>query len=160
NSCSHDGCACTSAEVGTCVCGEDHSHVKNASVGGEASALYDREKGDDGRVLSSEQAASNRPADTSVVWKSHAVEEPHKAEPAACSNCGEPREPPLLWFFYGGGKRKVVVLGHMVGKVGCKKFPKKPREVYFPDNKEVKTITKSGILKAAKRVSTSALGFT
>ncbi|CBJ31705.1 hypothetical protein Esi_0276_0021 [Ectocarpus siliculosus] len=33
NSCSHDGYACTSAEVGKCVCGEDHSHVKNASVG-------------------------------------------------------------------------------------------------------------------------------
>ncbi|CAN0519974.1 unnamed protein product, partial [Ectocarpus sp. 8 AP-2014] len=35
NSCSHDGCPCTSAEVGKCVCGEDHTHVKNASVGGE-----------------------------------------------------------------------------------------------------------------------------
>ncbi|CAB1097853.1 unnamed protein product [Ectocarpus sp. CCAP 1310/34] len=34
NSCSHDGCLCISAEVGKCVCGEDHTHVKNASVGG------------------------------------------------------------------------------------------------------------------------------
>ncbi|CAN0298955.1 unnamed protein product, partial [Laminaria digitata] len=32
NSCSHDGCACTSAKDGKCVCGEDHPHLKYASV--------------------------------------------------------------------------------------------------------------------------------
>ncbi|CAM9326221.1 unnamed protein product, partial [Pylaiella littoralis] len=102
--------------------------------------LYGREKGDDGRSLSSEQGASMRPADTSEKWKSHAVEEPLRAEPATCSNCEEPRE--LSWFFYGGGKRRVVLLDHMVGKHRCRKCPKKPRGLFTPTNKNVKTITK------------------
>ena len=41
NSCSHDGCACTSAEVGKCVRGEDHPHVKNAAVGANSCDVAD-----------------------------------------------------------------------------------------------------------------------
>ncbi|CAM9813192.1 unnamed protein product, partial [Ectocarpus sp. 12 AP-2014] len=82
----------------------------------------------------------------------HAVEESLKAEPASCSNCGERRE--LSWFFYGGGKRRVVVLDHMVvggsGTVRCNKYPNKPRGVFKPDNEKVKTITKGGLLKRRK----------
>ncbi|CAM9279100.1 unnamed protein product [Pylaiella littoralis] len=111
--------------------------------------LYGRDKGDDARSLSSEQGASMRPTDTSAKWKDHAVEEPNNAEPASCSNCGAPTE--LLWFFYRGGKRRVVVSDHMRGKHRCKKNSKKPRGVFKPTNREVKTITKDGLLKAARR---------
>ena len=90
-----------------------------------------------------------RPTDTSAQWMDHAVEEPLQAEAATCSNCEEPRE--LSWFFYGGGKRRVVVLDHMVGQHRCKKYRKKPRGVFRPTNKNVETITKDGLLKAVKR---------
>lgn len=86
---------------------------------------YLREKGDDGRSFSSEQGASNRPAGTSAKWTGHAVEEPNNAEPATCSNCGDPTE--LSWFIYGGGKRRVVVRDHMRGKDRCNKHCKKSR---------------------------------
>jgi len=87
-----------------------------------------------------------------VQWTDHAVEEPLRAEPATCSNCGKAIE--LSWFFYGGGKRRVVVLDHTVGKRRCAKFPKKPRGAFKPTNKNVETITKDGLRKAvARRVS-------
>ena len=118
-------------------------YLHAGAAGGAAGTLYGHEKGGDGRSLSSEQGASIRPADTSAQWTDHAVEEPLRAEPATCSNCEEPRE--LSWFFYGGGKRRVVVLDHMVngesGGVRCRKFPKKSRGVFKP-TKKVKTITK------------------
>ena len=118
---------------------------------GAATTLYDRKKADDGRSLSSEQAASMRPTDTSAQWIGHAVEEPHQAEPATCSNCEKPRERPLSWFFYGGGKRRVVVLEHMVGKHRCSKHTDKSRGVFKPTNKNVETITKDGLLKVVDR---------
>eukprot|EP00903_Cladosiphon_okamuranus_P017342 g15977.t2 len=134
--------------------------------------LYDREKGDDGRFLCSEQGASIRPADTSEKWKSHAVEELNNSEPATCSNCQEPGE--LSWFFHGGGTRRVVVLDHMVGGesggVRCSKFPENPRGVFKLTKKvktitkevktitkKVKTITKEGIRQAVKRKARKAL---
>ncbi|CBJ27581.1 hypothetical protein Esi_0075_0067 [Ectocarpus siliculosus] len=161
NSCNITGCSCESAEECTCV---GHQHVKNASVAGAAGTLYGREKGGDGRSTSSEQGASMRPTDTSARWMYQAVEESLQAEEATCSNCGEPRK--LSWFFYGGGKRRVVVLDHMVGGesggVRCNKYPNKPRGVFTPTNKNVKTITKDGLLKAvgreAKRVANKASG--
>ena len=101
-----------------------------------------------------------RPTDTSAQWTDHAVEEPLRAEPATCSNCEEPRQ--LSWFFYGGGKRRVVVLDHVVGKQRCNKHAKKPRGVFRPTDKKVGTITKDGLLKAvereAKRVANKASG--
>ncbi|CAM9918176.1 unnamed protein product, partial [Pylaiella littoralis] len=39
NSCFHAGCACTSAEVGKCVCAKSHEHTKNASVGARTSTV-------------------------------------------------------------------------------------------------------------------------
>eukprot|EP00903_Cladosiphon_okamuranus_P016388 g15113.t1 len=95
------------------------------------------------RLIDKKQKDSSAAADTSEKWKSHAVEELNDAEPATCSNCQKPGE--LSWFFYGGGKRRVVVLDHMVGGesggVRCSKFPKNPRGVFKPI-KKVKTITK------------------
>ncbi|CAB1112834.1 unnamed protein product [Ectocarpus sp. CCAP 1310/34] len=131
---------------------------EDSSRGGAAGdkTLYGREKGGDGRSLSSEQGASIRPADTSAQWTNHAVEESLKAEPATCSNCGKPRE--LSWFFYGGGQRRVVVLDHMVvggsGTVRCNKHANKPRGVFKPTDEKVKTITKDGLLKAVGREAT------
>eukprot|EP00903_Cladosiphon_okamuranus_P006256 g6139.t1 len=133
---------------------ERRKACKGPCAAGER-ALYDRENGDDGRFLSSEQGASIRPADTSEKWKSHAVEELNDAEPATCSNCQEPGE--LSWFFNGGSKRRVVVLHHMVGGesggVRCSKFPKKTRGVFKPI-KKVKTITKEvkTIIKEVKTI--------
>ena len=68
----------------------------------------------------------------------------------------------LSWFFYGGGKRRVVVLDHMVNGrsfgVRCNENPKKARGVFKPINKKVETITKGGLRKVVeretKRVST------
>ncbi|CAB1096952.1 unnamed protein product [Ectocarpus sp. CCAP 1310/34] len=122
---------------------------KRAVQKGAAGTLYGREKGGDGRSLSSEQGASIRPADTSAQWTEHAVEEPLRAEPATCSNCEEPRE--LSWFFYGGGTRRVVVLDHKVGLHRCNKYAIKPRGVFKPTDEKVKTITKDGIRKAVRR---------
>ncbi|CAB1116262.1 unnamed protein product [Ectocarpus sp. CCAP 1310/34] len=123
--------------------------MDDSSRGGAAGTLYGREKGDDGRSLSSEHGASMRPTDTSAQWVDHAFEEPLQAEASTCSNCEEARE--LSLFFYGGGTRRVMVLDHMVGKHRCNKHANKPRGVFKPSDEKVKTITDDGLLKAVRR---------